>query len=255
MAIDPKTISPQADEDFHPANENELPAYRAVSRLAIASLVFGIASVFSFVAGYFALFGMIAIVFGLMAQRRIRSLPDVLTGSRMADAGIALGLLFSLSALTITTSQTWIIDHEARKFARSYVEALRSGSLDNVLFLEMHPESRKTKTQAELIAEMKQSMRGPGMLEMQTQAPRDMMKRLASTPGQTVELGKITDHTVVGMDAYVEFLLVFKGPRSQEFPADVQYGIVRFQGIPEGRTFGWKALFTKFPQPVPPGGF
>ena len=44
-----------------------------------------------------------------------------------------------------------------------------------------------------------------------------MLKRLASTPGQTVELGKITDHIVVGMDAYVEFLLIFKGPKSDSF--------------------------------------
>lgn len=255
MAIDPKTIPRHTEGEIHPANENELPAYRAVSRLAIASLVFGISSILAFVAGYFALFGAIAIIFGLMAQRNIRSLPDTLTGSRMADAGIALGLLFSLSALTVTIAQSWIINREATRFARTYVEALRSGSLDDVLFLEIHPESRKTKSKAELLADLRQGMRGPGMMDMQTQAPRDMIKRLASTPGQTVELGKIIDHITLGMDAYVEFLLIFKGPKSQEFPAEIQYGIVRFQGVPDGRTFAWKALFSKFPQPAPAGGF
>ena len=256
MAIDPRTISRQVERDSHPANENELPAYRAVSRLAIISLVFGARLNSRVLSGYFCPdSGVSPSPLGLMALRNIRNLPDVLTGTRMTDAGIALGLLFSLSALTITVAQSWIVDHEATKFARTYVEALRSGSLDNVLFLEIHPESRKTKTQAELLAEFKQGMRGPGMFEMQTQAPRDMIKRLASAPEQTVHLGKIIDHATIGMDAYVEFLLIFKGPKSQEFPEETQYGLVRFQGIPEGKTFGWKALLTKFPQPPPPGGF
>lgn len=255
MAIDP-TISVRPTElDSHPANENELPAYRAVSRLAIASLVFGIASILSFTSGYFAILGALAFVFGLLAQREIRKFPDVLTGARMANAGTALGLLFSLSALTITAAQSWIIDREATKFARTYVEALRSGSIDNVVYLEMHPESRKTKSLSDLVAEFRQGMRSPGMFEMQTQAQREMLQRLASTPGQTVELGKIIDHANLGMDAYVEFLLIFRGPKSQEFSEEIQYGIVRFQGIPERRGFGWKAASAKFPQASPPGGF
>ncbi len=82
-----------------------------------------------------------------------------------------------------------------------------------------------------------------------------MIKRIQSTPGQTVTLGKLLSHGSDGMGAYAEFLLIFRGPKSQDFPAETQYGIVGLHGNPEGRLYAWKAQSAKFPAPEPPGGF
>ena len=98
MAIESQSPPRPIGADAGPVIENELPAYRALSRMAIASLVFGIGSILTFTSPYFVPLGVLAVVSGMMAQRSIRKLPDVLTGERMANVGVALALLFTLTA-------------------------------------------------------------------------------------------------------------------------------------------------------------
>ena len=86
---------------------------------------------------------------------------------------------------------------------------------------------------------------------MQTQSVRDIQKRLASGPGQSIELGERTSHQVEGMDAFVSYLLVLKGPKSQEFPEETQYAAIILQGVPSGRTYGWNVKNVKFPATPP----
>lgn len=250
MSSNPTTTTRPGATD-RPANENELPAYRAMSRAAIASLILGGASILTFLSPYFGLLGVLAIAFGLAAQRNIRRLPDILTGTRMANAGTALGLLFTLSAFTIGAVQFWIIDREAAKFAREYVDALKSGSIDRAIFFENNPEYRNGKTVEAVAKEYRDGFTKSGMFEMQTQAARDIQKRLTSGAGQTLELGARTGHEVQGMDAYVSYLLVVKGPKSQEFPDETQYAAIILQGMPSGRTYGWHVKNIKFPVDPP----
>ena len=86
--------------------ENELPTYRAVSSLAVFSLLLGIGSVFTFADTRMAVLGVGALVAGLIALRKIKHYPDILTGARLARIGIALGLIFVLSATTFDYVQT-----------------------------------------------------------------------------------------------------------------------------------------------------
>ena len=250
MASNPITPTKSAEAEV-PVIENELPAYRALSRAAIAALVFGVASILTFLWPYFGVLGALAIVSGVAAQGKIRRMPDVLTGTKMANAGIGLGLFFTLSSLTILGVQYWIMDHEAGKFAREYVEALRSGSLDKAIYFESNAAFREGKAVEEVAKEYREGMSKGGMFEMQTQGVRDIQKRLASTPGQSIELGDLIGHDILGMDVYVSYLLVLKGPKSPEFPEETQYATAVLQGNPKGRTYGWLVKSLRFPVPGP----
>lgn len=248
MAIDPIT-QPRPIEGEAPVIENELPAYRAIAPMAIASLILGLAAIFAFVNIYFAAFGALAIAAGVMARRQIRRMPDVWTGSKMADVGTGLGLLFGLSAVTISVVQLAIINHQARKFALDYVATLRSGSLEDAIYFQQHPESRKkAKSRGELVAELKAGMRMPGMFEQESKATIDVIKRL-SGPGQSIELGPRLETLVDKMDVYIDFVVTVKGPKTQEFPDETQYGLLRLLGVPDGKTYGWKVFALKFPLP------
>jgi ABC-type multidrug transport system fused ATPase/permease subunit len=254
VAIDPSTARRPISSD-HPPDENVVSTYRAITPLAIASLILGLAAIFSFLSLWFAISGALALVSGIMAIRAIRRLPEALTGERMANAGIALGLLFSLAAVTIDFVQVWIMDREATKFVRGYVADIQSAALEQALFLHADPGYRKEKTPEENIAQYSGSPQSKGIFEMETQGVRDMIKRIKSTPGQTVTLSRILNHAADGMGAYVEFVLILQGPKSQDFPAETQYGIVGVHGNPEGRVYAWKVQSTKFPATPPPGGF
>ena len=88
MAIDEKA-SIQATEPADAAViDNELPAYRAISPGSIVSVVLGIASVFCFTDLWFLLVVAAAIAIGLLSLRKIRRLPEVLTGAAYARTGI-----------------------------------------------------------------------------------------------------------------------------------------------------------------------
>ncbi len=169
MAIDPSTARRPVASDL-PPDENVVSTYRAITPLAIASLIFGMVAICSFLSPWFALSGALAIVSGVMAIRAIRRLPEALTGERMANTGIALGLLFSLAALTIAFMQMWIIDREATKFARGYVDAVQSAALPQLLFLHEEPRVRKERTPEENVASYDTSAQTKGMWEMETQS-------------------------------------------------------------------------------------
>jgi hypothetical protein len=254
VAIDPSTARRPISGDL-PPDENVVSTYRAISPLAIASLVFGIAAILSFLSMWFAISGALAVASGILAIRAIHRLPEALTGERMANVGISLGLLFSLAAVTISLVQVWIIRREAAKFARSYVEAVQSGSLANVMYLHADAAFRKDKTPAENLADLHKAAGKPGMFDTETRETQLMLDRIKSTPDQKVSLARILRQEVDGLNAYAEALLVLEGPKSAEFPAETQYALISLRGYPEGRLYGWKVGSVKFPYSPPPGGF
>src|SRR5262245_38867194 len=58
--------------------ENELPTYRAISNLAVFSVISGALASFSFADLTFLFFSVLAIVLGILAHRAIKRTPDVL---------------------------------------------------------------------------------------------------------------------------------------------------------------------------------
>ncbi len=110
MAIDPQAPpAPGRPSSSVAAIENEIPTYRAVSTLAVASLLFGLISGLAFADFNFLVAAALAVGVGALALRKIRRQPDVLTGSGFAQAGIILGLAFALSSVTYTFVQNKLI--------------------------------------------------------------------------------------------------------------------------------------------------
>src|SRR5260370_23072337 len=121
------------------AIENELPTYRAISPGAVVSLIFGILAVLSFASWYFLAFAAAAIVVGVLSGRKIQKMPDVLTGNGIAQAGIALGRIFGLTAVTIVTVQSALRERQAAAFGPAYEKVLSKGSPNYLLFYNPPP--------------------------------------------------------------------------------------------------------------------
>ncbi len=129
MATDQKTSTLGIDaEPPGSVIENELPTYRAISNLAIFSLVCGALAIFTWAHPFFYLASLLAVVLGVLAHRTIRNYPDMLTGRGLANAGIALGVVFGLGCGTYSTVQSYVRTHLAEKFAKHYAEVLQSAS-------------------------------------------------------------------------------------------------------------------------------
>ena len=147
MATDQKASA--LDTSIEPVDspiENELPTYRAISARAVLSVICGGLAICSFADPSFYVFSVLAVVLGFWAHCAIRIYSDVLTGRRLASAGIALGLVFGLASFTYSTVQRFLWNRQAEQFARKYAEILQSPSFGDVLWYNTGPEMRKDLT-------------------------------------------------------------------------------------------------------------
>jgi hypothetical protein len=89
--MDPRILDGEYDYE-----EELLPQepYRALSAMAVASLVCGAASLLAAVWWFCGLIPLAGIILGVVALRRIRRYPDLYTGKAFAQTGIALSILF-----------------------------------------------------------------------------------------------------------------------------------------------------------------
>jgi hypothetical protein len=78
------------------ADDDPFLQYRALSRVAVASLVVGVASLTALLAWVWLAVPVAGILLGAYAWRRIRNRPDELAGLPMAKAGLALSALFAI---------------------------------------------------------------------------------------------------------------------------------------------------------------
>src|SRR4051794_7286216 len=140
-----------------PAIENEFPAYRAISSLSILSLVLGVGSVFCFASLWFLILVAASVLVGMMSIRKIRRLPDVLTGAAYARVGIGLGLLFGLCALSHVASQEVLINLDAGRFARFYLKVIKDEPVSMSLWFQQRPDYRKTKSPDEIAEELRKT--------------------------------------------------------------------------------------------------
>jgi hypothetical protein len=94
--LDTHEVDPRIFEQEHETEEEHLPhePYRAVSALAVASLVCGVLSVLCAVWWFMGVAPLAGVVLGLVALRRIGRRPELFTGVEFAYAGIALSAVF-----------------------------------------------------------------------------------------------------------------------------------------------------------------
>lgn len=205
MPTDQNVNALQSETATVSAIENELPTYRAISPGAVVALICGILAILSFASWYFLAFSVAAIVVGVLAGRKIQKMPDVLTGNGIAQAGIALGLTFGLTAVTIGTVQSALRERQAATFGQAYEKVLSKGSLNDLLFYNQPPNMRKNTTPDQLVNDMKKAGDKSPMADMQAAPFREVKARL-NEPGADIHFSKIESHNDDGRMLYAAAL-------------------------------------------------
>ena len=163
--------------------ENEIPAYRAISPGAIISLILGVLSFLCYSSLNFLVVAVAAVLLGALSMRKIQRMPDILTGQKLAQTGIILGLVFGLTAATIAWVQTAMKVSQAKKFARQYEDVMTKGSIDDCIWYSQPPERRKDVTPQKLVKDMKAgSVQTVQMMEMELR-PLRALKTGLEEPG------------------------------------------------------------------------
>lgn len=240
MAIDPHP--PTAAQDLSPI-DNELAAYRAISRLAIVSLILGASAILTFVAPWFGLLGLGALVVGLLAQRAIRRRSDTLTGRRLADLGIALGLFFSLSAITFSGVRSWTYSRALASFGPVYERVLNEGTMPEVLLYRLHAESRLEKTPEQNMSDIKAQQPDPSMFEEMVRPIEAIKSKLAEVPGSKVRFDRVETQMVDGATIYGSLIFLLSG--AEGTPPE-RIG-VRVRGSADLPAYGWFVEDLRYP--------
>jgi len=254
VAIDHKShLIDDVQPETTSAIENELPAYRAISARAVFSVVCGVLAICSFAHLYFVFFAVLAVLFGVSANRAIKRYPDVLTGRGLANAGIALGLIFGLTSFTVLSVQDFIRTREAAKFARQYAEVLKTGTLGEVLWYNLHPEIRKSKTPEQVSHEYESVQAKDKMMMEQKTAPfRQLRKRLASSKDESIRFVDIEGQGVeeshsAEIDLYSLAKFEIEGPASPDFPEKKEFALAIMKSRLNGRKFEWWVQDLRYP--------
>lgn len=248
MAIDSNDPSSTAVE---PAIENELPTYRAISPMAVFSLILGLIALFCFADFYFLVAAAAAVVTGFLADRKIRRMPDVLTGRGFAQAGIAMGLIFGLGSVTTDYVQDYIRRTEAARFARTYVKVLQDRSLGENLWYRIPPAARKNMTPAQVMERFENSKMEPMKAEEQLGPIRAIKDRLAKDPKGDLDFIRIEQVVVDGLDFLAAALVKVDAAGGPGTDGD-DYALIVFKGTP-GRPYEW--VIDSVMHPYKPGKY
>jgi len=233
--------------------ENELPAYRAISRLAVFSLFFGFLALFSFAHWFFYLFAILAILAGVVANVTIGRYPDILTGRGLASAGIAMGLIFGLASGTISTVQGYVRSREAEKFARKLAVTFKAPNPGEAMWWSLYPDMRKDKTPTDYLHEFEALKGKERMMIDQKMGPLNRIRgRLSAAKGEDIHFLKIETTGVDdsrGLEIGIFALAVFEleGPGSKEFPEKQQFAGALMKARTKGRQYEWWVESFLFP--------
>jgi Domain of unknown function (DUF4190) len=234
--------------------ENELPTYRAISNRAVFSVICGLLASFSFADVTFLFFAVLAIFLGILAHRAIKRNPDVLTGGRLANVGIALGLIFGLTVITYTGIQYVILRREAAKFAVEYAKVLQEKTFGDVLLYREPPDRRKEQTGEDKQKEYDAMKSRDRMMLDQRMAPLKNLHAALNEKGGRIRFvgveGQGVDESLVGgVYYYAAVLYEIEGGGAQTGHDDHphQYALALFKGRAKGRHYEWWVDDTRFP--------
>jgi hypothetical protein len=225
--------------------ENELPTYRAISRLAVFSVIFGFLALFSFAHWLFYLFAILAILAGIAANVAIKRYPDILTGRGLASAGITMGLIFGLASVTITTVQGYVLNREAEKFAKKLAVILKAPTAADAMWWGLYPDARKDKTPIQYLREVEAAKGKERMAADQKMGQlKKLLKRLTAAEGEDVHFVKIESSGIDdgrGLELGIYALAVFEieGPASKEFPETRQFAAALLKARTKGQRYEW----------------
>lgn len=202
----PETSAIAADS----AIENELSTYRAYHPASIAALACGVIASLSFVHWGFYIIAVLGILCGATAMRRINRDPEIYTGKGLARAGIALSLIFGLSAVSRTAADDFIRNREATKFGRYIAEVLANEPIDNAIWLRLTPNEREKTSPEQLMKQLNEP--GPSGMTAFEQMAAPFMKihyRLEDTDPHAVEFDQVIRTSTVGLNPVAGITFVF----------------------------------------------
>jgi hypothetical protein len=242
VAVDSNNPSATAVE---PVIENEIPTYRAISPMAVVSVILGLIGFFSFAETSFLAASVAAVVAGLYADWRIRRLPDVLTGRALAQVGVALGLVFGLGSLTIESVQYFIRKIEAERFAREYAGVLKDRTIAECLWYRLDPKSRqKLPPDSALVQFEKMSARDPKMFQEQVRPVKLIKDRLAKSSDSRVVLDRVEATAIDGLQVMARARLKIEAP-GDGTPGE-NYVLLIIKGN-RGRPYQWTLMRLDYP--------
>jgi hypothetical protein len=234
------------------AIENELPTYRAIDNRAVASVICGVLASFSFAYMGFLVLAVVAVVLGLMANVAIKRNPDILTGRRIANVGIALGLIFGLTVATFTSIQSFILTREATKFAMFYGKVLNEGSYGDALLYRQPPATRENKIGADAEKELNgMKARDKAMVDMKLTSFNNLRKALSSKDAHlhflSIESQGVDENRVGQVTYYAGALYEVDAPNAAGPSAGHQYAMIVMKGETKGRHYEWWVEEVAYP--------
>jgi hypothetical protein len=124
------------------AQDAELAAYRALSGLAVAALVFGLLAALAMIDPLLWAVPIVGTALGIGALRRIKEQWPALSGRGFAWVGLVLSLVFVVAAPTQWLAYRWQVRTEARQFAEMYFRDLANRRPEKAFQLSLPPQQR-----------------------------------------------------------------------------------------------------------------
>jgi hypothetical protein len=178
----------------------------------------------------------------------------MLTGGRLANVGIALGIVFGLVVTTSTFVHSFIITRDAAQFGKLYAEDLQNGSLGDALYRGLNPHQRKDKTPEQALKEFEAAKQKERMLMDQKLGPlMNLKKYLTGANGGHVHFVDIEDHGTEESGGQIIYyalaLFEIEGSGGKGSPQKPQYALAIFKGLPKakGRGYDWWVDDLRYP--------
>ncbi len=245
MAIDQTPSS--SESPAAPAIDNEFPTYRAISPLAVFSLILGLASVFSFASHWFLLLTAAAMIAGGLALRKIHQFPEILTGAGIARTGFGVGMVFGCSAIAYTLAEDFSTTRDATEFAKHYIEVIKDQPVSVGLWYQQNPEYRKVKGPEDVVEELKKA-KSPAQDDPygSRAAPYVQIKNRLKVSGQEIHFSKLEAKVIDGLTIYANVLVEVDGPASKEYPTK-EYGLILMIKGPGAGKNDWVVKDLRYP--------
>lgn len=243
MSIDP---DPPGVSQPLPAIENEIPSYRAITPMAVASLLFGVLSVLCLAGLSFLVFPILAVVTGALALRKIQRMPDLFTGKGFAQAGVALGLVCGISSVTYATIQYWMMTRSVESYLKHYASILQKGGLSDAYWEHVNFDGRKTSNPKEALeALMKQEGSEPAMAMESPLIPIKAIQQRVEKPG--AHPIHFLDVELIGFDGRTPYAYgVVEVPAATAGQPE-DFALVGVRGDPNAPAYRWMVTSIQFP--------
>jgi hypothetical protein len=190
---------------------------------------------------------VLAVIVGVLADRKVQRFSDVLTGRGLAQLGAGIGLVCGLTSVTIIGVQFFMIRKEVDAFSRVYEKVLASGSFAEAIWWAQAPVGRETTSPEKLVAEMTDSPQNAQMFEQKNSGLRTLKKDLAF-PGVNLHYDKLEAAGLDGLNMYGVARYAVHLPANKDHPDREQYVLSYFKaGKTKKGQYEWWVEAVNYP--------